>query len=215
MMLPPISTVNAQCSGCDSSTVSTQNLESAPLALSTASVQTFGDRLAHALKVRRRSQNWLESQAGFSRGHVSRLVSGRHHSPEPETIDRIAEALTVDYRWLATGKGEMTPRPDDAAQPQSKPIRFGDLPGWIEAERLARERFDDIPAYAFERAASTSGGRPPSRIDAHTVAAFARAWLESSTREERRAAELAEVAAAVAASDRAAKKTGGQLAASN
>lgn len=186
------------------SAVYQQGLEGGTRPLSVVSVETFGKRLDHALKIRKKSQRWLEAEAKLTQGHASRLVNDRHHAPEPDTIERIAEALDIDYRWLATGKGEMlvSRRALELDAKQGKPIRFGDLPGWAEAEREARERFDDLPAYAFDRAAGTSGGKPPTKIDAHTVAAFARAWLESSTREERRQAEAEEVARGVKEEDR-------------
>jgi transcriptional regulator with XRE-family HTH domain len=171
-------------------------------------VKTIGERLAHALKVRNKSGRWLTDKAGFSQGHVSRLINGRGEGADAETLARCSDALEISFEWLATGRGDINPRARvvELDTPARKPIRFGDLPGWHDAELEARARFDDIPDYAFDRAADTSGGRAPSKIDEHTVANFARAWLASTTREERKAAEAEKVRADMAAEERKAEE---------
>lgn len=82
--------------------------------------------------------------------------------------------------------------------------RFGDRPGWAAAEAEARRLYGDIlPGFAFDRAADTSGGKPPAIINARAVYALAKWWFEAASAEERVAAERAEILAVKAAEDAA------------
>lgn len=63
-----------------------------------------------------KSQNELErllfgENASKSRGRISRYVTGARgtSSLDPALFEKIADALGVDYHWLMTGRGRMTP----------------------------------------------------------------------------------------------------------
>ncbi|WP_083284641.1 helix-turn-helix domain-containing protein [Neisseria sp. HMSC31F04] len=67
----------------------------------------IGNRIKLARKQRGRSQKWLADEVGVHQTGVAQWETGRT-DPATENLSRIAQALDVNFEWLATGKGEMT-----------------------------------------------------------------------------------------------------------
>lgn len=63
---------------------------------------TFSERLVEARAKARLTQKQLADHAGISQRQVARYEGGEQE-PRPTTIHRLAEALGVSPRWLATG----------------------------------------------------------------------------------------------------------------
>jgi hypothetical protein len=112
----------------------------------------------------------------------------------PKVLERIARHTGREMGELLGLAGRRGPA--DAP-------RFGQLPGWMEADRVARPLFaGSIPAEAFDAVLGFMGDSPPEVIDVETVAAFARAWWNA--KRSRRSAELvAQARAEMAAEDQA------------
>jgi hypothetical protein len=129
---------------------------------------------------------------GLTQSAISRLLSGGGGSLETaKNLSALLGLPLSDVLGWPTNASDQPPTP-----------AFGDLPGWREAEAEARRRFGDlIPGFAFDRAARTMGGAPPAVISASTVAGLAKFWLESSSREDRIAAERDEILAKKAEED--------------
>src|SRR5687768_6108489 len=58
------------------------------------------DQLQHILAESRRSQNHWAIRLGFSRGHWSDIVNGKHPYPSARTRDRMVEILGVPFEQL-------------------------------------------------------------------------------------------------------------------
>lgn len=177
---------------------------------------------------RRMSMRALSLAAGLSPGHVEQIINKRQ-SPDVEvsTLDALARAANVNLDWLRTGKGEpgsydgsapegdadsdVRPRLERDTDDPEGPRRFGDLPGWPEAEAEARRVYDEIPGYAYEAAREQAGARWPRVVTAETVRAFALAWLDQISLEEKIARTRARVRAEIDAFEeqRRAGKQGG------
>ena len=72
-------------------------------------VNTFGNRLRHARKLRKLTQAQLARACGLSQGAIGNYEADSRRSAKD--VFRIAEALDVDPAWLAMGAGSME-RPD-------------------------------------------------------------------------------------------------------
>lgn len=122
---------------------------------------TFPERLLEAMKARGYSQSRLEREAGFTAGHLSRLVNGKGTAVEPETLARLNDCLKVNFEWLAIGRGHM----DDVGQ--KLPPRFRDHPDWAKTEKRVRagrhgRRFSEE---AYQLGGDAMGGKMPAHID--------------------------------------------------
>lgn len=51
------------------------------------------------------SMNYVDKAAGQGSGYMTRLVRGAKKRPDPQILQRIADLLRVNLRWLATGEG--------------------------------------------------------------------------------------------------------------
>jgi len=131
-------------------------VDAAPLLLSTVSVkETAGQRIAAALAARCMSQGDLERAAGLSKGHASRLMKGAGKKIVVETIAILAEALGVDYQWLALGVGSMGPdtRTAQPAAPRQPSARAAvhERVETIEAPRVYDDGIEWLLYHATDR----------------------------------------------------------------
>ena len=67
----------------------------------------IGNRIKLARKERKRSQAWLAEEIGVHQTSVTQWETGRT-DPTTENLSRIANALDVNFEWLAKGTGDMT-----------------------------------------------------------------------------------------------------------
>ena len=68
-------------------------------------VNTFGDRLRHARKLRKLTQAELARACGLSQGAIGNYETDSRRSAK--NVFRIADVLNVDAAWLAMGTGPM------------------------------------------------------------------------------------------------------------
>lgn len=163
-------------------------------------------RLRALLKERGWTSRELAERAGLrSETHVASLLSrSGPRSPNGDTLVQLARALGVSSDWLMSGE-EASPVAPSAVVvrdelPPEGAKRFGDLPGWAEAEAEARRLYgEDLPAYCWEAAREMAGNRWPAEITPQAVFRFARVWFEQASEEERIQRERAEVRAQIAA----------------
>ncbi|AKT38274.1 uncharacterized protein CMC5_024170 [Chondromyces crocatus] len=71
------------------------------------SLDSLADRLLHALELRNMTRLALEEEARLARGYASRILKGERLKLSPELMRRIADALRINYEWLATGRGNL------------------------------------------------------------------------------------------------------------
>ncbi len=165
-------------------------------------------RLRETLEARGLTYRELADRAGLkSATHVSSLLSkGGPRSPNGDTLVQIARALGVSSDWLMTGEEA----PDTPNAPSAVVVRnemppegwkkFGELPGWTEAETGARRLYRDLlPDFAWEAAAAMAGARWPTEITPQTVYRFAKAWFDQASDEEVIGRERAEIERQIAA----------------
>lgn len=74
---------------------------------------TLADRLKHARAIKKWSQADLAVAAGVSQGTIGNIESGARQSKG--SIPQIAEALGIDYKWLAYGTGSALTLPTQNA----------------------------------------------------------------------------------------------------
>ncbi len=70
-------------------------------------MDTFGQRLIKARKASGLKQGALASAVGLTNAAISSMENEKTKSATPENLFRIADALHINPRWLATGKGDM------------------------------------------------------------------------------------------------------------
>ena len=176
--------------------------------------RTFAGRFAWIFENRGTNPNALSEAAGLSRAYIRMLLTterkGASKRPGPEALDAIARAANVSFQWLATGHGAREPYQGEA-HPESATLirdelppegirRFGDLPGWAEAEAEARRIYGDfLPMSSWEAAREMRGAQWPREIAPRTVYRFAKAWFEQVGEEELIERERAEIRRQIAA----------------
>lgn len=64
----------------------------------------FGVRLREAITRRNMASTRVEEEAGLTRGHLSRIFSGKK-SIELKTLMAVVDVLRVSPEWLITGRG--------------------------------------------------------------------------------------------------------------
>ena len=62
-------------------------------------------RLTEVLAETGKTQTEVARHAKIGRGAISAIVRGRTKNPQPDHLFAIADALGVEARWLATGRG--------------------------------------------------------------------------------------------------------------
>lgn len=111
------------------------------------------------------SQRELSRRAGLTEVHVGQIIRRLEKDPaariEQPTLDAIARGAKVSGAWLSHGVG--TPDSDDVqtVSDSHKP-ELRNLPGWAEAERLARQEHADWPEWVWEATATSSPFEAPS-----------------------------------------------------
>jgi hypothetical protein len=147
----------------------------------------LGERLLEAVQHAGRSLQWLEGPpAKWPRGYPSMVKTGRRKKLGPDLLKSAADALGVNYEWLATGKGAMvgnSPSPSGNVE-LGKAIEFlrGALPddfldGWIGAnsdrgwEGVDRKGFVTmIEASYMQNAPAQSGAATLEKARAKKIA---------------------------------------------
>jgi len=97
----------------------------------------IGQRIQQAREKSGMSQTRLAELLGVTRSACSQWESGSGTSPRRERLEQVAQLLSVNYEWLATGRGSMRGR--------SRPMREGVL-GPEEQELLSV--FGQLPSGA-------------------------------------------------------------------
>jgi transcriptional regulator with XRE-family HTH domain len=72
----------------------------------------FGDRVKQAREAKGWSQSDLAGKVDVSRQAIFSIETGENKSMRPENLFKVADALEVKARWLATGDGPKTPELD-------------------------------------------------------------------------------------------------------
>ncbi|MGB3135153.1 MAG: helix-turn-helix transcriptional regulator [Candidatus Macondimonas sp.] len=76
----------------------------------------IGHRIQQAREKTGISQTRLAELLGVTRSACSQWESGNGTSPRRERLEQISRLLSVNYEWLATGRGAMRGRTPKAAQ---------------------------------------------------------------------------------------------------
>jgi transcriptional regulator with XRE-family HTH domain len=69
---------------------------------------SIGKRMESAAIAKYGETGWLarlSNASGVAYPTLSKIKTGRTHNPQPDNFLRIADALGVEYKWLATGTG--------------------------------------------------------------------------------------------------------------
>jgi SOS-response transcriptional repressor LexA len=90
---------------------------------------SLGSRLKQAREAAGISQRELARRSGLSQQLISKLENGLVESTTE--VFPFAEALGIDPRWLATGRGEMLPQTDAAGEVSV--VAFLPLISWVAA----------------------------------------------------------------------------------
>jgi hypothetical protein len=172
------------------------------------------ERFQWVMKARGTNPSRWSEDAGLSRttvrGILKKIKEGEDPNPTQRTMEALAGAAGVSVAWLISGEGApddlgSPPAPSavvtrDGELPQGGYRRFGDLPGWAEAEAAARRTYRDLlPDFAWEAAAGQAGAVWPTEVTPQTVYRFAKAWFDQATEQELIERERAEVERQIAA----------------
>lgn len=66
---------------------------------------SFGDRIKEAREAKGWNQSELADKVGVSRQAIFSIENGENKSMRPDNLFKVADALGVKARWLATGDG--------------------------------------------------------------------------------------------------------------
>jgi len=146
-------------------------------------MDTYGDRLEHALQFSGKSRKDLCLAIGVTLQALGQVLSGKTKALTSENSARAARFLEVDHYWLATGQGQII---DDASH-RSLPEADGDLKLlWCTATSEAKE----VARFAL---ASHDAPLPPwadkdkrEHLDSMLYAALR--WLRSKPEQKKDAA---------------------------
>lgn len=95
----------------------------------------LGTRIRTARKDRKMTGQELATAAGVTKGAVSQWEKGNVRNLRLEHLFKVADALRVEPRWLATGEGERSPRgatpaPLDTAEAEAIARLRDSIPDW-------------------------------------------------------------------------------------
>lgn len=137
----------------------------------------LGQRIAQARELARISQTELSKGAGVTRSAVSQWES-EGTEPTPENLRAIALETSVNYEWLATGRGEMLSdvRSEDVARNMDRPsgARSMQIKGYVGANgttgfyTLAHDSFEVLPAGPMD---------PPNAVALEIMGTSAGRWF--------------------------------------
>lgn len=68
-------------------------------------MNTYGERLEHALQLSKRDRTALGKELGISIQAIGQVIAGKTKALTAENSARAARFLDVDHFWLATGEG--------------------------------------------------------------------------------------------------------------
>ncbi len=129
------------------------------------------------MKFVRLSKGWskqkLERTADLSKGQVSKIESGdRGKNPAHDTVEKLADALTVSVSYLTTG----IEVPDGARVvgrvPPQPPLEA--IPGYADAELAVARLETDVPIEIFKQARQVRLPVPPEKITISYLRALVR-----------------------------------------
>ncbi len=128
-------------------------------------VSSTADRIRTILTDKGWSARELSRRAGFNTpsqlSNVLKNLDRDEGAVEHSTLLKIAQGAGVSERWLVLGVG--TPDSDDVQTvSDSRKPELRNLPGWAEAERLARQEHADWPEWVWEATATSSPFEAPS-----------------------------------------------------
>lgn len=118
------------------------------------------------------SQTAAAKRLGITQQTVSQVLGG--DSPGVKMARAIAAAMQVPLDELLSGQRRETTVHYDSTRPI-----LGAMPGYAEAEALARTMAPRLPESAWEAARKTSGA-DLRRVDAATVLGFAQLWASAA-----------------------------------
>lgn len=139
---------------------------------------TLADRLRFALDRADMSQAELAARAGVTKGSVSNWILGRVATIKSDTINKIADLLRVDPRWLVSGEGDY----DKPAEPH----RLAEVIDFEEAlQRASQDQRELLSAIASAAYKSVTGvaDKPQEEAEPPGANMLARVFrtLESGT----------------------------------
>lgn len=127
-------------------------------------METIAHRLKHARQVKGWTQGDLATAAGLSQGTVGNIETGSRQAHA--SLIKLADALGVEYHWLAYGQGPMTStRPRKAAE--SAAVYLVDHPDFPAIKRVTLKLQAGITGYIVD--ADPEDGPP---------IVFRRDWIE-------------------------------------
>lgn len=152
--------------------------------------ETLADRIEKLLELLQISQRELAKRAGFTtpsqiNSTLKRLRSTPGSSVNLNTLHQIADGVGASREWLISGKGEPFEQGAHRGgtrvehEPGQGHVRFGDQPGYQEAESEARENHSEYPTLVWEETADAMFRSPPEIITAETVATVAKSIFDS------------------------------------
>lgn len=94
-------------------------------------MKTLNERLKHAREKKNWSQGQLAAAAGLGQSAIGNIEAGTRKAPS--SLPQIAEALGINYKWLANGIGPMI------GSPPGQQLELDDM------ERMMLQEFGKIP----------------------------------------------------------------------
>lgn len=170
-------------------------------------------RLELILKRTGWSQRELSRRAGLAESHVNLIIRAATKNPasagavELDTLKKIASAAGVSLAWLTSGTGAPD-ADDDSRGPstvESEVPHFGNAVGWADARREAERTHPDVPAWAWDQAATMAPMHLRTVVTPEQVVSLARMALQLADPRamtaaiEEQARRLAELEAQLAA----------------
>lgn len=95
----------------------------------------FGDFIKMKRKERNLGVNQLAAFSGVSAAQISRIESGKRFSPRPETIQKLSDALKVDYEVLMNKAGYLNGDPSVKKSKDKINTAFHDFDNLTEEEK--------------------------------------------------------------------------------
>lgn len=112
--------------------------------------KNFGEYLTRKREERELSINQLALYSGVSNAQISRIEKGLRKAPKPETIEKLAEALKVNYEEMMEAAGYIKEENKNSESPEwatNKDLR--DLKKLLEQD--APIMFDGVPIDGEQR----------------------------------------------------------------
>lgn len=165
------------------------------------------------------SQRELSRRSGLSPGAIGWILAHPDRPSELDTLKGIASAAKVSLAWLTSGTGAPD-ADDDSRGPstvESEVPHFGNAVGWADARREAERTHPDVPAWAWDQAATMAPMHLRTVVTPEQVVSLARMALQLADpramtaaieEQARRLAELEAQLAAKLAADKPATPEG-------